>query len=91
MINELVTNVLKHGFGGDRSGELRIDLVTSGDNLLTLLAANNGQELPPDFEIGKIRSMGLNLVMSLIRQIKGDLVIETGAMTRFEITFLRSI
>jgi two-component system, chemotaxis family, CheB/CheR fusion protein len=91
MINELATNALKHGFGADRSGGLQINLATSGEHLLTLLVANNGQELPPDFDISKIRSMGLNLVLSLIKQIKGDLAIKTGATTGFEITFPRSI
>jgi two-component system, chemotaxis family, CheB/CheR fusion protein len=66
-------------------------LATSGEHLLTLLVANNGQELPPDFDISKIRSMGLNLVLSLIKQIKGDLAIKTGATTGFEITFPRSV
>ncbi|WP_310489105.1 PAS domain-containing protein [Chamaesiphon sp. VAR_69_metabat_338] len=91
IINELATNALKHGFAGDRSGELRIDLITSDDNLLALSVANNGQELSPDFEIGKIRSMGLSLVMSLVKQIKGDLIVKAGAMTVFEIKFPRSV
>jgi two-component system, chemotaxis family, CheB/CheR fusion protein len=90
MINELATNALKHGFAGDRHGELLIEL-TSRDNILTLLIENNGQELPPDFDISKIRSMGLNLVMSLIKQIKGDLAIRTGTTTEFEINFPRSL
>jgi two-component system CheB/CheR fusion protein len=91
IINELVTNALKHGFEGDRHGELRIDLVSSGEQLLTLSVANNGQELGADFDVRQVRSMGLNLVMSLVKQIKGDLVVKTGAMTSFEITFPRLV
>jgi two-component system, chemotaxis family, CheB/CheR fusion protein len=91
IINELVTNALKHGFVGDLHGELLLSLVTSGENLLTLLVANNGQKLPTDFDVRNVRSMGLNLVMSLVKQIAGDLVVETGAMTVFKITFPRSI
>ena len=33
IINELVTNALKHGFAGDLHGELLISLVVSGENL----------------------------------------------------------
>jgi two-component system, chemotaxis family, CheB/CheR fusion protein len=91
IINELVTNALKHGFAADRHGELLINLRVSGENLLTLLVANNGRELPKDFDVRQVRSMGLNLVMSLIEQIEGNLVVKTGEMTEFEITFPRSI
>ncbi|WP_309729372.1 chemotaxis protein CheB [Chamaesiphon sp. OTE_75_metabat_556] len=91
IINELVTNAFKHGFAGGQQGELLLSLVTSGENFLTLLVANNGQELPTDFDVCKVRSMGLNLVMALTKQIAGDLVVETGAMTVFKITFPRSI
>jgi two-component system, chemotaxis family, CheB/CheR fusion protein len=91
IINELVTNALKHGFAGDLQGELLINLVTSGENLLTLLVANNGQELPTGFDIRKVRSMGLNLVVALIDQLAGNLAVETGSMTVFKITFPRSI
>ncbi len=87
IINELVTNALKHGFAGDRSGEISISLITRGDDLLTLAVANNGQELPPDFDVRNIRSMGLNLVLSLIKQIKGTLEVEIENLTVFKITF----
>jgi two-component system, chemotaxis family, CheB/CheR fusion protein len=87
IINELVTNALKHGFGDDLHGEVSISLVTSGDRLLTLAVANNGRSLSPDFDLRTVRSMGLSLVMSLARQIKGNLTVETGSMTVFTITF----
>jgi two-component system, chemotaxis family, CheB/CheR fusion protein len=87
IVNELVTNAFKHGFSGDRSGEVTIELVTTGDNFLILSVANNGRSLPLDFDISNVRSMGLNLVMSLVRQIQGELVVETGDLTIFKITF----
>jgi two-component system, chemotaxis family, CheB/CheR fusion protein len=89
IINELVTNALKHGFSGDRHGEILIKLVNSGDDLLTLSVENNGQKLPPDFDLSNIRSMGLNLVMSSIEQIKGNLEVATGDLVVFKITFPR--
>ncbi|AFY94531.1 chemotaxis protein CheB [Chamaesiphon minutus] len=90
IINELVTNALKYGFADGREGELSIHLISS-NQILTLAVANNGRELPLDFDIRNIRSMGLNLVMSLVKQIKGELTVETGAMTVFKITFPKSI
>jgi two-component system, chemotaxis family, CheB/CheR fusion protein len=87
IISELVTNALTHGFTGDLSGTISIELITTDDNVLTLSVANNGQPLPPDFDLNQIRSMGLNLVMSLVKQIKGSLVLETAPITTFKITF----
>jgi two-component system, chemotaxis family, CheB/CheR fusion protein len=87
MISELVTNAFKHGFVSDQHGEIAIGLTTSNDNLLTLSVANNGQALPLGFDIYQVRSMGLNLVMSLAKQIKGNVQVETGNITSFKLIF----
>jgi two-component system, chemotaxis family, CheB/CheR fusion protein len=90
IINELVTNALKHGVGDDLHGEVRVKLIQSSNDLLTLSIANNGRELPPEFDLSDVRSMGLSLVISAVGQIKGQLVVEAGAMTVFEISFPKS-
>jgi two-component system, chemotaxis family, CheB/CheR fusion protein len=87
IINELVTNALKHGIGADRHCKILIKLGQSGDDLLTLSVENNGRKLPPDFDLSNVRSMGLGLVTSAVGQIKGQLMVETGAMTVFKINF----
>jgi two-component system, chemotaxis family, CheB/CheR fusion protein len=87
IVNELVTNAFKHGFVGNLPGEIAIELTTSDDNILTISIANNGQELPSDFDVHKVQSMGLNLVISLIKQLRGDLKVETGTMTIFKLIF----
>ena len=87
IINELVTNALKHGVGDNRHGQVQVKLAQSGDDLLTLSVENNGRELPPDFDLSNVRSMGLSLVMSAVGQIKGQLAVQTGAVTVFEISF----
>jgi two-component system, chemotaxis family, CheB/CheR fusion protein len=87
IVNELVTNAIKHGFGDDGHGEITISLAAKDRNFLTLSVANNGRSLPPDFDLRNVRSMGLNLVMSLVKQIEGDLAVETGDLTVFKVTF----
>ncbi len=87
IINELVTNAFKHGFPDGNRGQVLVKLVTSGADFLNLSVANNGQKLPADFDINNVRSMGLTLVLSLIRQIKGTLELETDEMTVFKIVF----
>jgi two-component sensor histidine kinase/PAS domain-containing protein len=86
IVSELVTNALNHGFIGNLQGEIAVELITA-DKLIQLSVANNGQELPANFDIDQIRSMGLSLVMSLVKQIKGKLVVGTGSITKFKIIF----
>jgi two-component system, chemotaxis family, CheB/CheR fusion protein len=87
IINELVTNAIKHGFGDDLPGEVSISLVANAENSLALSVANNGRALPPDFDVRNVRSMGLSLVKSLVKQLQGDLTVETGDLTVFKVTF----
>jgi two-component system, chemotaxis family, CheB/CheR fusion protein len=92
IINELVANALKHGFPNGlvestRRGEVIVEIVTIDRLSIELSVANNGRSLPADFDINTVRSMGLTLVSSLIKQIKGTLEIETGEMTVFKIIF----
>ncbi len=87
IINELVTNAFKHGFPDGNRGDVVVKLIASGEGMLALSVANNGCSLPPDFDIERVRSMGLTLVLSLIRQIKGRLTVETGEINVFTITF----
>jgi two-component sensor histidine kinase len=64
-----------------------LELMTIDRQFVSLSVANNGRTLPADFDINTVRSMGLTLVSSLIKQIKGTLEIETGEMTVFKIIF----
>ncbi len=87
MISELVTNAFKHGFASNLPGAIAIELTISDNNILTLSVSNNGQKLPPDFDVHQVKSMGLNLVISLVKQIKGTLKVETDTMTIFKLIF----
>jgi two-component system, chemotaxis family, CheB/CheR fusion protein len=43
--------------------------------------------LPEDFDLNNIQSMGLNLVLSLVKQLKGNLFMERSPTTSFKLTF----
>jgi two-component sensor histidine kinase len=88
IVNELVTNALKHAFPGNRQGEIRIDFNGGEDGRITLRVADNGVGLPPDLEITKTGTLGLQLVTMLARQLRGVLSVdgEHGG-TVFAITF----
>jgi two-component sensor histidine kinase len=71
IINELLTNSLKYATGSETL-VLGISLKeVNGQLFLTM--TDNGPGFPDDFDIKKSRSLGMKLVLSLIRQLHGEL------------------
>jgi PAS domain S-box-containing protein len=94
MVNELVSNALKHAFLAEgtktnereASGEIRVALHRSGD-VLRLRVSDNGVGLPEEVTIGETKTLGLTLVQALTSQLEGTLEIERQPGTIFTITF----
>ena len=86
MVNELISNCLKHGFPDGRSGEVVLVLKLIEDTNQALLSvSDNGIGLPPDFESKRESSLGLQLASDLARQIGGALEIQAGSV--FSVAF----
>jgi two-component sensor histidine kinase len=94
IINELVSNALKHAFPpeGDRprgeGGEVRVELRAAGDGQLCLVVSDNGVGLPPHVDWQDPPSLGLQLIHILPRQLRGTLALDRSAGTAFKITFV---
>ncbi|GAB4314457.1 MAG: hypothetical protein Kow0019_14210 [Methanobacteriaceae archaeon] len=86
IINEIISNALKHAFPNKQSGEVKIKFETV-DNEYILTISDNGIGLPKDFDIEKSKSLGLKLVNILITQIEGALEINRDGKTEFKIKF----
>jgi PAS domain S-box-containing protein len=86
ILNELMTNALKHGFPSEQKGIVTVKLDRIADQVC-LTVENGGKTLPESFELKKIQSMGLKLVSALVSQIQGQLAVENAAETRFKVTF----
>jgi PAS domain S-box-containing protein len=89
IINELVTNAIKHAFPGDRRGNVRVCLVERDDGLLSLCVADDGVGLGEHFEMESAQSMGMTLMATLVDQLKGRLSITRAPGACFEIIFPR--
>lgn len=82
LVNELISNCLKHGFPDGRAGSIRVDLrATEEGSGFRLSVADTGVGLPADFESKRSRSLGLQLASDLARQLGGRLEIEPGAVS----------
>jgi len=86
IVNELVTNALKHAFPEGGTGEVTVRLYSSdGSSVLTV--ADNGAGLPEGFEADKTESLGMLLVNALTDQLDGSLEWSTGEGTEWKMTF----
>lgn len=90
VVNELVTNAFKHAFAGMAAGEIRIELHQEGEEL-ELIVADNGRGLPADFDLGNIKSLGLQLVPLLVDQLGGRFSLGAGPGSRFSLRFPNEI
>jgi two-component system, sensor histidine kinase PdtaS len=83
LVNELVSNALKHAFPGNRNGEIRIDLGIAADGQILLSVEDDGVGIPDDLDLDQTTTLGLQLVMLLTDQIGGEIVIRRSNPTRF--------
>jgi two-component sensor histidine kinase len=77
LINETITNSLKYGFTDSMEGEIYIGLTQAENQHFILEIGDNGKGFPAELETEKLDSMGLKLINSLARQLKGSIERDT--------------
>ena len=88
IVNELVSNCLKHAFPAGTKGEIRVGLSRDRENQYTLLVADNGRGLPEELDFRKSQSLGLRLITNLAEsQLRGRLEISSTAGVEVKIIF----
>jgi len=85
IVNELVSNSLKYAFPPGVEGEICISLHPENDGRLVLMVSDNGAGLPPDFDLHKTDSLGLQLVNTLTDQLEGTIALDRSGGTAFKI------
>jgi two-component sensor histidine kinase len=89
IINEIVTNSLKHAFRKQlfKENRLTIRLSKRADNIMQLIVADNGPGLPTQDVIDSKKSLGMELIDALTSQLGGKLDIRSDGGAMFGITF----
>jgi PAS domain S-box-containing protein len=87
VVNELITNALKHAFRHRDRGEIRIALTRQPGNDVLLSVSDNGIGLPGDLDIHKTETLGLQLVNLLASQLDGEISFQHCHPTRFSLRF----
>jgi two-component sensor histidine kinase len=87
IINELITNAIKHAFP-DKNTNTKISIIFVLDNDKRILQIrDNGIGFPPNFNIENINTLGLMLVKELVTQINGNIKIENDSGAKITIIF----
>lgn len=87
IVNELVSNTLKHAFPAERHGEVCISLFHGDDNQYTLIVKDNGKGFPNNLDFRKTKSLGMQLVTMLVDQLEGTIEMKRVEGTEFVISF----
>jgi two-component sensor histidine kinase len=83
VVNELVSNAMKHAFPGGRAGELRIGLRCGEGGKVVLEVIDDGVGLPAGLDRHDAKSFGLRLLTLMVEeQLHGKLSMESGHGTR---------
>jgi two-component sensor histidine kinase len=87
ILNELITNALKHAFPAERGGVVHVELRKANAHQLLLVVGDNGVGMMPGFDPDTSGSLGMQLVATLVEQLDGRLEIVANHGTTFRIEF----
>jgi two-component sensor histidine kinase len=77
IINELLSNSLKHAFPEGEKGEIRVTLNEMDDGKYELLVSDDGTGIKGGFDIAESETLGLQLVNSLVGQLRAEVDMNT--------------
>lgn len=87
IINELVSNALKHAFPNNRSGTITVEFGASGASQRTLIVRDDGVGFPENLNVYRTETLGLQLVTSLTAQLNATIGMHQNNGSSFEIRF----
>ncbi|MFA4876430.1 MAG: PAS domain S-box protein [Methanoregula sp.] len=85
IMNELVSNAMKHAFPEGKSGEIIIRGSCEKDSMV-FIVRDTGAGIPVDFDWKNTKTLGLNIVNMLTDQLGGTVELERDGGTLFRIT-----
>jgi len=87
IVNELVSNALKHAFPGGRSGRIRVELKPLDPPKFKLVICDDGAGFPEGVDFRNAPSLGLQVVTMLVAQLRGTIELHRDRGTCFVIVF----
>lgn len=84
IFNELMVNAYTHGFKGRKSGTIFVEL-KEHEETMRLTVRDNGVGLPGNFDPAKQSTLGMKLILTLTRQLRGEFTIDASDKTGFNV------
>ena len=88
IINELISNILKYAFEGKKEGNIFIKLKEE-EKRINIELNDDGVGIPDVINIKETETLGLQLVNTLVEQLKGELELKREKGSSFSINFNR--
>ncbi|MBN2545075.1 MAG: sensor histidine kinase [Spirochaetes bacterium] len=87
IINELITNSIKHAFPDGKKGEISISMKHENNSRIIMIVSDNGTGFDQEKNKNSSSSIGLMLVKELVRQLDGTMNIKTETGSVYNIIF----
>ncbi len=87
IINETVTNCLRHAFAAGESGKIKIEFYKNDEGRYNLIIDDNGKGLPENFNMEDPKSLGFQLIKALALQLRGKFEFYSDNGTKMVFTF----
>jgi PAS domain S-box-containing protein len=87
LVNELVSNALKHAFPEGKEGAITINLHKDGEGDYALVVSDDGIGIPDHIDFRNTETLGLQLVSTLADQLDAAIELHRSGGTSFEINF----
>jgi two-component sensor histidine kinase len=88
ILNEAITNSIRHAFPGDRSGVIGVSFKTAPSGEYFLSVSDNGVGIPEGVLTRQTNSsLGMRLIERLSRDINGEFVVGEEVGTRIRVSF----
>ncbi len=87
LVNELITNSLKYAFPDGKRGKVFLGLSEPLPGVVEVVVGDTGVGLPETIDYSNSKTLGLQLVSILAKQIDGDVAITRAGGTKFTISF----
>jgi len=86
IINELVSNSLRHAFPNHMEGKISVEMLRENGKHI-LIVKDTGIGFPEEIDFRNAKTLGMQLVTDLVKQLRGTIKLAKDGATEFKITF----